>query len=247
VSTPTRPRPVPADARPPRDALTGRVVLAGASAWVAVAHYFVVLVVVRSAWTTPYSVLSNTISDLGAAGCGEHRGRDVCSPWHVAANVSWVATGACLLLGALLLRPVLARGAAGRAGLALIGVAGVGELVVGLSPEDVSAAHVPAAAVAIVGGLAGLLTLGAALARTPGLRGLGVLGVGFGALGATALVLGATVVPERFVGLAERLAAYPILVWAVVAGATVLVRAHAARSRERGVELLPEGGGPHEA
>ncbi|UCN14147.1 DUF998 domain-containing protein [Cellulomonas iranensis] len=218
---------VPAAARPSRGALTGGGVLAGAAAWVAVAHYFVVLLVVRAAWTTPYSVLSNTISDLGAAGCGEHRGRDVCSPWHVAANVSWVATGACLLLGALLLRPVLARGAAGRVGLALIGVAGVGELVVGLSPEDVSATHVPAAAVAIVGGLAGLLTLGASLARTPGLRGLGVLGVGFGALGATALVLGVTVVPERLVGLVERLAAYPILVWAVAAGVTVLVRRRA--------------------
>ncbi|WP_205601564.1 hypothetical protein, partial [Cellulomonas iranensis] len=60
-----------------------------------------------------------------------------------------------------------------------------------------------------------------------GLRGLGVLGVGFGALGATALVLGVTVVPERLVGLVERLAAYPILVWAVAAGVTVLVRRRA--------------------
>ncbi|MFT4306149.1 MAG: hypothetical protein QM604_04570 [Microbacterium sp.] len=58
----------------------------------------------------------HTISDLGAVGCGVFEGRQVCSPWHVAANVSWAVTGSTIAVGAVLLWRLLARDALSRLG-----------------------------------------------------------------------------------------------------------------------------------
>jgi hypothetical membrane protein len=225
----------PAPAPAPTPTIGAREVV-GAVLWSAVAQYFVVLLVVQAAWTIPYSIVMHTISDLGAVGCGGFESRDVCSPWHVTANVSWTITGLSIFLGAVLLWRLLARDGASRTGLALVAVAGLGELVVGLSPEDASARHIPAAVVAIVCGLTGITVLGAALLRRAEWRGTGWLGLALGAFGIVALLLGATVAPHRVIGLFERMAVYPILVWVVLAGVTVLRRARADRSAHRGTD-----------
>ncbi|MFT4306148.1 MAG: hypothetical protein QM604_04565 [Microbacterium sp.] len=108
--------------------------------------------------------------------------------------------------------------------MAIVAIAGLGEVVVGLSPEDVSAAHLPGAMVAILGGLTGITLTGAALARHAGWRGLGLWGVGLGAFGLVSAVVGLTLAPVRVFGLFERMAAYPILIWLILTGVTVLRR-----------------------
>ncbi len=74
-------------------------------------------------WRGDFSLVHNTISDLGTAR----------SSWHVLVNGSFVVLGAALVVaGALLLRH---RGAV-RAGGALLILAGVGSVLVGIVPVD---------------------------------------------------------------------------------------------------------------
>ena len=194
----------------------------GALVWASILQYFVMLLVVRSAWTLPFDPLVNAISDLGAAECGEFNSRQVCSPWHDWANISWVLTGAALAGGALLLRPAFGRTRTATVGTILLVASGIGEIGVGLHPEDVSAWHLPSALVAIGCGLPGILLLGWSLRRTPGRRAIGWTGVGLGTVGLVAAVLIA--VPAAPFGLVERLAAYPILLWALCCGVVMLRR-----------------------
>jgi len=82
VSTPT---PDVRTARRFPFALDARVLLA-ACCWALSLGFFVVEAVVQSAWITPYSMVDNYISDLGATGCGtvtvgSYRAY-VCSPLH---------------------------------------------------------------------------------------------------------------------------------------------------------------------
>jgi hypothetical protein len=65
----------------------------GAACFVLLIQFFVLHVVVESAWTEPYSWAANAISDLGTAR----------SPWHTAMNVSFVVNGVCMAVGGLLL------------------------------------------------------------------------------------------------------------------------------------------------
>lgn len=206
--------------------------VAGAALWAFVVQYFVMLLAVQTAWREPYSIVAHTISDLGAVDCGVFEGRSVCSPWHAAANTSWVVAGASIALGGALLWRTLARSAASRVGMALLVLAGLAELAVGLNPEDASSWHIPAAAVAIISGLAGITTLGASLSRIPAVRRLGHTGIGLGALGIASLLTAFLIAPERLFGLFERLAVYPILVWVILAGSSVLAGVHTQRSQE---------------
>ena len=45
--------------------MTGSAIKVGALAWVLAAQFFVAQAVVQSAWTTPFSLRENYISDLG--------------------------------------------------------------------------------------------------------------------------------------------------------------------------------------
>jgi hypothetical membrane protein len=193
----------------------------GALAWASIIQYFVVLLVVRSAWDLPYSSLTYAISDLGAVSCGEFSGRQVCSPWHLTANISWTITGATLAAGAVLLRPVLPRRRTALAGVVLLVLSGLGELSVGLHPEDAGPVHVPSAVIAIGCGLPGILLVGWSLRRLDGWRAIGWAGVAMGAIGllAVAVLFG---FPGHAFGLFERIAAYPILLWCLACGVWVL-------------------------
>jgi hypothetical membrane protein len=95
-------------------------------------NYFVMQVVVQSAWRTRYSVLRNPISDLGARHCAVSKlSGYVCSPWHAAMNVSFVLTGLLILLGTL----GIVRRDAGSAGFLALGA--LGWVIVGSVPSDV--------------------------------------------------------------------------------------------------------------
>ena len=201
----------------------------GAVLWVLVAQYFVLLFVVEARWEVPYSWLRNAISDLGAATCfqSDQVDRWVCSPWHVVSGVSWTLAGLCLAAGALLVRPLFPDVRTARAGLLLLVVTGLALAVVGLNPEDTSRAlHIAGAVVAIPVGEVAMLLTGLALARTARWRLLGSIGVGGAIVAAVALALMAAQVggPALF-GLWERIAAFPVLLWAVVCGVALPARA----------------------
>ncbi|MBP2471421.1 putative membrane protein [Crossiella equi] len=200
----------------------------GAVLWVLVAQYFVLLVVVESRWSTPYSWVRNAISDLGAATCFHSEQVDawVCSPWSSVAGASWALAGLCLTGGALLARPLFPDTPAARAGLLLYSASGIGLVAVGLSPEDISPVpHFIGAVIAIVGGEVAMLLTGLALLREDRWTGFGRIGVA----GAVVAVLGFVLMvagvggPGLF-GLWERIAAFPVLLWAIACGVALLVR-----------------------
>ncbi|USX55572.1 DUF998 domain-containing protein [Lentzea sp. HUAS12] len=207
--------------------MTGRARL-GAVLWVLVAQYFLLLFVVEARWEVPYSWVRNAISDLGAATCfqSEQVERWVCSPWHVVSGVSWTVAGLCLAGGALLVRPLFPDVRTARTGLALLVVTGLALTVVGLNPEDTSATlHVAGAVVAIPVGEVAMLLTGIALAGTDRWRVLGRVGIVAAVVAMVALVLMVAQVggPALF-GLWERIAAFPVLLWAVACGVALPAR-----------------------
>ncbi|WP_433654949.1 DUF998 domain-containing protein [Nocardia sp. CA-128927] len=208
----------------------------GALLWVAVIQYFVVLLVVQSRWTTPYSWARNAISDLGAATCRYSDSVEtwVCSPWHRTANVSWLLTGVCMALGALLLAKSFPASRTARIGVGLYVLAGLGMVVVVVNPEDVRAGpHVLGSLIAIIGGEAAMIILGVALLRAGYARGLGLLGVAGGTIAVIAMVLTlARVGGSAYFGLWERIAGFPVLIYVICCGLRLLfdrVRPRAAR------------------
>lgn len=97
--------------RPHPTASSGRGVLLGAILWILSLEFFVGQAVAQSAWHTPYSMLTNSISDLGNTACGTWPPASVnlarpglsasyvCSPRHAVMNVSFIVAGVLILLG----------------------------------------------------------------------------------------------------------------------------------------------------
>lgn len=179
--------------------------------------------VVQSAWTTPYSLVTNYISDLGNTVCAPYPQRSasyVCSPWHAAMNVSFILVGLTTMGGAVFLRRALESSRAWWCGLGLIVIAGAGFVLVGMFPENVSLpSHKAGAALQFVCGNLGLVVLGAALLRFRRAPGLAALAVAAGAIGLLATVLFGT---GHMLGLGtggmERFAAYPLPAGCAVIG-----------------------------
>ena len=196
---------------------------AGAIVWICAVQFFVMQAVVQLAWTAPFSLTRNYISDLGNTACGQYpavSGRWVCSPWHAAMNASFALQGLIIALGALLLRRAFPAGISRAAGVLLLVLGGIGNVLVGLYPENVDILRhsVGAAGILILGNLA-LIPLGAALARDPRRTGLARAAVGCGVAGLAAMALFLT---GYFAGLGvggmERVAAYVLPAWLVAAG-----------------------------
>ncbi|MFJ3900895.1 DUF998 domain-containing protein [Streptomyces sp. NPDC090025] len=213
----------------------------GYAAWVlGVVQFFVVQVVVGSAWAaTPYSWMDNNISDLGNALCAtqsEPEPRYICSPRHDLMNFSFVALGVLLVVGVVLTGRALWRRGAG-AGIArgLLAAAGVGFALAGLAPADVDEnQHVLGALLIMALGNIGLVAAGFALTDTvPAAlrRAAGVLGVV--AFAALALFLSRTYLGLGMGGM-ERVAAFPLLLWAGAVGAYGLRGAATARAEAYG-------------
>lgn len=198
----------------------------GGLLWASLVQYFVMLAVVRSAWTTPYSWTSYWISDLGAATCHiDELGHRVCSPWHVAANVSWVVAGICIIAGVALLWREFPTGALSRIGLLGIGYLGCALVLVGFNPEDTSnTVHVLAAVPTLISCGALTFVLGVALLRDRRRPRLGWAAVTLGAVSVCGTIgslagIGGT----GWGGAWERLALFPVLGWLILCG-TALVR-----------------------
>ncbi|MFE5299992.1 DUF998 domain-containing protein [Streptomyces sp. NPDC056632] len=202
----------------------------GYSAWiVGVIQFFVIHGIAESAWAGPYSWARNNISDLGNARCAlqqEPEPRYVCSPEHGLMNVSFVALGVLLVVGVVLTAGVLWRG--GRAAATtrvLLAGAGAGFVLAGLAPADVNEnRHVVGALLIMAAGNIGLVVAGFGLAdHIPA-----SLRWGTGLLGVTAIAALGLFLSRHYLGLGmggmERVAALPLLLWALAVGAHGVVR-----------------------
>ncbi|MFC4068476.1 DUF998 domain-containing protein [Actinoplanes subglobosus] len=187
---------------------------------VAAPLFVLVNVVVGLAWADPgFSWAFHNVSDLGNVGCGvwdESRPRYVCSPWHVAMNVGLVVTAVLLLAGLMLTREL---GAVGKGAwwLMALGAGGLG--LAGVFPADVNENwHVYGAVLVFVCGNAGLVLAGR---RIPGWAGWATSGLGVAGLVATVLFMRQDGLGVG-VGAVERVAVFPLMVWACVAGSRLL-------------------------
>jgi hypothetical membrane protein len=180
----------------------------GACAWLLTLQFFVVEALATSRYTGSYSRTDDVISALGAADSAAHQ----------LMNASFVAQGALILAGAVLLRPVLLRGAA-RVAPVLLGCAAFGVLLVGVFPSDGNATvHAIGAVLYLVGGGLGLIAL--AYAVRPRSEALGSALALLGLVGTAATVLFLTGVTSYLgVGGTERVAAYVLPLGLALAGA----------------------------
>ncbi|TMU96477.1 DUF998 domain-containing protein [Streptomyces sp. DASNCL29] len=196
----------------------------GYAAWVAgVAQFFVAHVIAESAWARPYSWARNNISDLGNAHCAmqsEPEPRYICSPEHGLMNASFITLGTLLAVGVFFTGcAVWRRGLSPLVARWLLACAGMGFVIAGLAPADVHEnQHVLGALLIMAMGNIGLVLAGVGLADdVPGpLRWATSL------LGVTALIAFGLFLSHRYLGLGmggmERVAAFPLLVWALVTG-----------------------------
>ncbi|MFB6835771.1 DUF998 domain-containing protein [Streptomyces sp. NPDC056361] len=213
----------------------------GYAAWiVGVVQFLVVHGIAESAWDRPYSWAHNNISDLGNALCAlqpEPEPRYVCSPEHGLMNGSFVVLGALFAIGVVLTAGDLWRGnrAAATARVLLAG-AGVGFVLAGLAPADTHEnQHVLGALLIMATGNIGLVLAGFGLSERipPALRR------GSTALGVTAFAALGLFLSHQYLGLGmggtERVAAFPLLLWALVAGVRGLIDGRAGRT----IEAIP--------
>lgn len=151
--------------RTPR-ALTQFRLLLGGCAWILTPLYFVGQILVQAAWTTPYSMIDNRVSDLGNTTCGTTVANTyICSPLHAVMNVTFILTGMLILIGVALTHSVWPPRHLTTWGLIMLGVAGAGTILVGLSPENVHIFIHVVGAVNIPAGNVAMILLGLAIWR----------------------------------------------------------------------------------
>lgn len=202
----------------------------GAISWLSSIQFFIIQLVVQLAWTTPYSLRHNYISDLGNTACSDFSTTSplsICSPLHSLMNASFILLGITLPLGALLARHFFPPGRGRSIGLTLVGSAGLGLILVGFAPENVNIGiHATGAAVQFIAGNVGMIVIGALLARRHHAQ-LGRFSVVWGLIGLLGLVVFmACRVSHSSLGLGvggwERVVVYPLPVWAIVMGVIML-------------------------
>ena len=184
--------------------------------WILTLLFFAGQALAQSGWSgTPYSLVHDTISDLGTSVCQravrDGHAVDLCSPWHAAMNVAFVLTGLLIFVGLLLLGQRWPATRLARLGLVCLALAGVGKVVVGWVPWNVDyTLHTLGGLGFLVGDL-GLICLGLALRSQ---RRWAALAIVLGAIGLLTAPAGT--------GIAERLADYPMFVWFVLVGIAAL-------------------------
>lgn len=187
--------------------------------------YILAELITATAVIAPYSLVDNTISDLGATTCttiGYGVGPvAVCSPWHLLVNGAFIVFGLLMTVGTVLLRGWFPRARVSTAALVLWVVSGLSSIGTGLTPLDQALElHVLVSLPVFLTQPLALLLSGLALRGRPGLAG--------SALALGAISLAATVaffaVPAggAFGGLLERLALWPGYVWLLGLGVVVL-------------------------
>lgn len=105
---------------------------------ICISLWFVVQYVVASAWSPGFSLLHNSISDLGNTACGVQQQAYICSPLHSLFNLTLVIVGLLLGFGAILIFTSFPHTKANSVALVLLCASGFGTSLVGLVPENVS-------------------------------------------------------------------------------------------------------------
>ena len=207
---------------------TAPAVRTGAIAWVVAVQFFITQIVVATAWPRHFSLKTDYISDLGNTVCGAYPTGSthlVCSPWHLAMNLSFMVLGITMIVGAWLTRDAFPSGWVRTLAAVLFTLAGIGVFIVGMYPENTNnARHVLGAGVNFVSGNIALIVFGLALAQRATHRSLmTVFSLFCGAAGLFATLL---FVSGHFLGIGlggmERVAAYPMTVWQIVIGVAFL-------------------------
>jgi hypothetical membrane protein len=195
----------------------------GAAIFTAASLYFLIQVIVAWVFVPSYSLVTNSISDLGETSCGGYGSPAMCSPrWWLMDYVGFLLLGLVMVVGSALLyhefteRPRRERRAA-MVGFSLIAVGGLGSILVAFFPEnDNRTMHIIGAALAIGVGNLAILALGAILVLPESMRRSMLL---FSSLALVALVCFAS---HRYFGIGhgtmERVAAYPVTIWLIAFG-----------------------------
>ena len=163
------------------------------------------------------------ISDLGNTSCAFYppgASTYISSPLHLGMNASFILLGLTMFAGAVLTRESFAPRWERSAAIFFFTLASLGVILVGLYPENENVArHATGAAFNFVGGNLGLILFGRAFLSAPRRSSLSRFSIAAGALGMVATAL---FVSDQYLGLGpggmERLAAYPIPIWQIVAG-----------------------------
>lgn len=133
-------------------------------------------------------------------------------------NATFVVTGALILIGLFLTRPIWPRRRLTTWGLVLLGVAGVGTILIGLSPENVNVPLHILGALNIPAGNVAMILLGLAIWRDrPGMAKFSVVA---GVVGLLGMLAGPflVILTGHGGGLAERVALYPLIIWLIAFG-----------------------------
>jgi hypothetical membrane protein len=185
--------------------------------------YFVVQIIVAWVFVPHYSLVSNSISDLGDTSCGGYGSPGMCSPrWWLMNYAGFVLLGLIMVIGSALLyheftdRRPRERQAA-MIGFALMASAGIGSILVGFFPENENRTmHILGAFLAIAIGNVAILVLGGVLTLPESMRRSMLV---FSALALAALLCFAS--HKSFgigQGTMERVAAYPVTIWLITFG-----------------------------
>lgn len=191
----------------------------GALLWVSTIQFYIVQLIVANAWVQPFSYTQNYISDLGNTLCTSF----ACSPLYVTMNVSFIALGLSILIGALLFASVYRQNNGAVIGFLCLALSGLGTMFVGIFPADVNGdAHGTGAFTSFLLGNLALIILGVTLREFS--RWVRYSAVILGLIGLISLPF----FMEKMyfglgVGVIERFVAYPQSIWMIIFGITILM------------------------
>jgi hypothetical membrane protein len=185
-------------------------------------QFFVVQGVVQSAWTTPFSLAHNMISDLARVTCGplvRAPGIDTaCSPWHTLMNVSIAMNGILIPAGLFLTRRLWPQVRMMRVALAMIALTGPGHFMVAIWPSDTGPTmHMIGAGSILVLGNPGMVVAGFAGWNAKRVRSAASFALGIAGITGTLLFLN-NVSAGIGLGGMERVAFYPLTLWCGLQG-----------------------------
>jgi hypothetical membrane protein len=195
----------------------------GSAIFTAASIYFVIQIIVAWVFIPSYSLVSNSISDLGETSCGGYGSPGMCSPrWWLMDYAGFFLLGLIMVIGSALLYHeftdrVPRERLAAMIGFSLMALAGLGSIIVGFFPENENRSmHILGAFLAIAIGNVAILVLGGVLTLPESMRRSMLI---FSSLALAALLSFAS---HRFFGIGrgmmERVAAYPVTIWLIAFG-----------------------------
>lgn len=194
--------------------------LVGPVLWLLSIQYFIAQAAAALAWRQPYSLLHNTISDLGNTACGAYGGRFICSPRHSLMNISFIVLGVTMLAGSGLVYHEFKKSRLSALGFTGMGLAGFGTILVGVFPENtVSVLHFLGALLPFFIGNLSIGLLGLALDIPKQLRAYSIV------TSAVTLIALGLFLGHAYLGIGvggmERLTSYPQTIWLMTFGAYI--------------------------